>query len=181
MILTLTTTHTPATDLGYLLHKHPDAVQISDQSFGRAVVFYPEATEARTTAALMLEIDPISLVRGRNAGDEGLLDQYVNDRPYVSSYSDLFRCRTIQASGQAILSYQIHGGEVQGFCRPERSKDGGGRSVVDSTGSPRTESGFTSRRFSRIDVTTNGEWTFAARRFSRLDITMSAGRGDSSG
>jgi 3' terminal RNA ribose 2'-O-methyltransferase Hen1 len=83
MLLTITTTHSPATDLGYLLHKHPDRVQSFDLSFGRAQVFYPEAYAHRCTAALLLDIDPIGLVRGRRG--RGLLTEYVNDRPYVAS------------------------------------------------------------------------------------------------
>jgi 3' terminal RNA ribose 2'-O-methyltransferase Hen1 len=49
-------------------------------------VFYSEANEERCTAALVLEIDPIRLVRGQTTGGEGgLFNQYVNDRPYVAS------------------------------------------------------------------------------------------------
>ncbi|MGV0025303.1 3' terminal RNA ribose 2'-O-methyltransferase Hen1 [Phormidesmis priestleyi] len=81
MLLTITTTHSPATDLGYLLGKHPDRFQSFDLSFGQAQVFYPEATIDRCTAALLLDIDPIKLVRGQAT----TLDQYVNDRPYVAS------------------------------------------------------------------------------------------------
>ena len=84
MLLTLTTTHTPATDLGFLLMKHPDNVHTADLAFGTATLFYPEATEARCTAALMVEVDPIELVRGRG-GAPGIEDQYVNDRPYAAS------------------------------------------------------------------------------------------------
>ncbi len=86
MLLTVTTTYQPATDLGYLLHKHPDRVQEFKQSFGTATVFYPEATHERCTAALMLEIDPIRLARsrGKNATDFSLA-QYVNDRSYAAS------------------------------------------------------------------------------------------------
>ena len=83
MLLTLTTTHTPATDLGYLLHKHPDRFQSLDLSVGKAHVFYPKATAEETTAALLLDINPIDLVRGRQ--HEASLEQYVNDRPYVGS------------------------------------------------------------------------------------------------
>jgi 3' terminal RNA ribose 2'-O-methyltransferase Hen1 len=89
MLLTLTTTHQPATDLGFLLHKHPDKHQQFSLPFGTAHVFYPEANLARCTAALVLDVDPIALVRGRRGakGDAGLLHQYVNDRPYaVSSF-----------------------------------------------------------------------------------------------
>ncbi|HET7584992.1 MAG TPA: 3' terminal RNA ribose 2'-O-methyltransferase Hen1 [Gemmatimonadaceae bacterium] len=87
MLLTLTTTHSPATDLGYLLHKNPARAQSFDLAFGRAHVLYPEATDTRCTAALVLDIDPVGLVRGRRGpgGEGGLLAQYVNDRPYVAS------------------------------------------------------------------------------------------------
>jgi 3' terminal RNA ribose 2'-O-methyltransferase Hen1 len=85
MLLTISTTHHPATDLGYLLHKHPDRVQSYDLSFGRAHVYYPEASADRCTACLLLDVDPVALVRGRGDWSSGLLDQYVNDRPYVAS------------------------------------------------------------------------------------------------
>lgn len=87
MLLTLTTTHHPATDLGFLLHKNPARPQSFDLAFGRAHVFYPEATESRCTAALLLEVDPVGLVRNRRgpAGESFALDQYVNNRPYVAS------------------------------------------------------------------------------------------------
>lgn len=79
MLLTLTTTHTPATDLGYLLGKHPARVQTFPLNFGQAHVFYPEATETRCTAALLLDIDPIGLVRGESEwfGRTFALGQYV--------------------------------------------------------------------------------------------------------
>src|SRR5438093_8712646 len=87
MLLTITNTKPPATDLGYLLHKNPSRVQSFELSFGKAHVFYPEATENRCVAALLLDVDPVGLVRTRRgpAGEGGLLDQYVNDRPYVAS------------------------------------------------------------------------------------------------
>ncbi|KAA2264212.1 3' terminal RNA ribose 2'-O-methyltransferase Hen1 [Solihabitans fulvus] len=87
MLLTVTTTHRPATDLGYLLHKHPDRAQRFDVTTGVAHVVYPEAAEDRCTAALLLEVDPIELVRGRrgSAAEGFSLGQYVNDRPYVAS------------------------------------------------------------------------------------------------
>ena len=87
MLLTISTTHEPATDLGYLLHKHPGRVQSFTESVGTAYVFYPESTDARCTAALLLEVDPIALVRGRKgpSGDGFALGQYVNDRPYAAS------------------------------------------------------------------------------------------------
>ncbi|WDP98518.1 3' terminal RNA ribose 2'-O-methyltransferase Hen1 [Micromonospora chalcea] len=87
MLLTLTTTHRPATDLGHLLVKHPDRVQTFDLPAGAAHVFYPEADEARCTAALLVEVDPLKLGGGRkNRAPEGFaLGQYVNDRPYAAS------------------------------------------------------------------------------------------------
>src|SRR5260370_21196371 len=83
MLLTITTTYRPATDLGYLLHKHPERVQSFSLSFRRPHVFYPEASDQRCTLALLLDIDPVHLVRGRHGSDT--LEQYVNDRPYVAS------------------------------------------------------------------------------------------------
>jgi 3' terminal RNA ribose 2'-O-methyltransferase Hen1 len=85
MLLTITSTHEPATDLGYLLHKNPAKVHSFDLSFGKAHIFYPEATPQRCTMALLLDVDPVGLVRGRGGQSEGGLDQYVNDRPYVLS------------------------------------------------------------------------------------------------
>jgi len=79
MLLTITTTHSPATDLGYLLHKHPEHVQSFELSFGQAHVFYPEADAHRCTAALLLDIDPIGLVRGRRgpSGERGIMTNII--------------------------------------------------------------------------------------------------------
>ncbi|MET4106123.1 3' terminal RNA ribose 2'-O-methyltransferase Hen1 [Hymenobacter sp. UYP22] len=87
MLLTISTTHQPATDLGYLLHKNPARLQSVDIAYGQAHVFYPEATAERCTAALLLDIDPIGLVRNHRgpAGEGFALEQYVNDRPYAAS------------------------------------------------------------------------------------------------
>jgi 3' terminal RNA ribose 2'-O-methyltransferase Hen1 len=87
VLLTITLTGPHATDLGFLLYKHPARVQAFDVSVGTAHVCYPRATDERCTAALLLEIDPIALVRGsRGAAAEGFtLGQYVNDRPYAAS------------------------------------------------------------------------------------------------
>jgi len=85
MLLTITTTHAPATDLGYLLHKNPAHLQSFDFTFGVAHVFYPEVSAERCTAALLLEIDPIGLIRDRRGAGTFALEQYVNDRPYVAS------------------------------------------------------------------------------------------------
>ncbi|WP_327113644.1 3' terminal RNA ribose 2'-O-methyltransferase Hen1 [Nocardia sp. NBC_01730] len=91
MLLTITCTPRdgagwPATDLGFLLHKNPCRVQAFEQSYGTAHVVYPEATDAKCTAALLLEVDPIRLVRGRaRSTPDFSLGQYVNDRPYAAS------------------------------------------------------------------------------------------------
>jgi 3' terminal RNA ribose 2'-O-methyltransferase Hen1 len=87
VLLTLSTTHRPATDLGFLLHKNPGAIRSVPLSFGTAHVFYPEATEQRCTAALLLDVDPVALVRGRkgSTSPSAALAQYVNDRPYAAS------------------------------------------------------------------------------------------------
>jgi len=87
VLVTLSTTHVPATDLGFLLHKNPARAQQVEVSTGTAHVFYPEANENRCTAALLLEVDPIGLVRtARAGGGEGAaLAQHVNDRPYAAS------------------------------------------------------------------------------------------------
>ncbi len=88
MLLTITTTHSPATDLGYLLHKNPGGVHERELTFGIARVCYPEASTERCTAALIVDVDPIGLIRGRKGGPKGegsSLAQYVNDRPYAAS------------------------------------------------------------------------------------------------
>src|ERR1700753_2892521 len=87
MLLTLTTTHRPATDLGFLLRKNPARPQSFNLTFGKAHVFYPEAGDDRCQVALLVEVDPVGLVRNRRgpSGEGGLLQQYVNDRPYAAS------------------------------------------------------------------------------------------------
>jgi 3' terminal RNA ribose 2'-O-methyltransferase Hen1 len=87
VLLTLSTTHQPATDLGFLLHKNPANLRTVSLAFGPAHVFYPEASAERCTAALLVEVDPVALVRDRKgpSGEGFALDRYVNDRPYVAS------------------------------------------------------------------------------------------------
>lgn len=88
MLLTITTTYRPASDLSFLLHKHPDRVQEVEFSAGKAHIFYPAVSEELCTIALLLDIDPIGLVRRNSApgrSNEFALEQYVNDRPYVAS------------------------------------------------------------------------------------------------
>ena len=87
MLLTISTTYSPATDLGYLLHKHPARMQSFGLSFGQAHVFYPEACPDKCTAALLLDVDPVGLVRRPHGqfAENFALAQYVSDRPYVAS------------------------------------------------------------------------------------------------
>ncbi|MCY4516573.1 MAG: 3' terminal RNA ribose 2'-O-methyltransferase Hen1 [Acidimicrobiaceae bacterium] len=85
MLVSLTSTTPDATDLGFLLHKHPDRVRSVDVGFGQAHVFYPEATAQRCTATLFVEVDPVALARGRNRPQSAGLEPYVNDRPYAAS------------------------------------------------------------------------------------------------
>ncbi|MGW5198503.1 3' terminal RNA ribose 2'-O-methyltransferase Hen1 [Streptomyces spiralis] len=119
MFLTITTTGTPerpATDLGFLLHKHPGRAQAFSTSHGTAHVFYPEADDRRCTAALLLEVDPVALVRrgrgkGRGGAPDAALAQYVNDRPYAAS------------SLLAVALSGVFSSAMRGVCnaRPERA------------------------------------------------------------
>ena len=105
MLLTITTTHRPANDLGYLLHKHPDKFQSFDLSFGKAHVFYPTAGEDHCSACLMLDVDTVGMVRGKNPDQSFLLGQYVNDRPYAAS------------SFMSVAIAQVFGSALQGRCK----------------------------------------------------------------
>ena len=105
MLLTISTTHEPATDLGYLLHKHPDRCQSFSLSFGQAHVFYPEVSSARTSASLLLDVDPVAMVRGKTRDQSFLLENYVNDRPYVAS------------SFLSVAIAQVFGTAMSGRCK----------------------------------------------------------------
>ena len=107
MLLTITLERASATDLGYLLHKHPERVQAFSLPFGSAHVFYPEATDERCTAALLLDVDPVGLIR--RGVKFPRLDQYVNDRPYVAS------------SFLSVAISRVFGSALAGKCaaRPE--------------------------------------------------------------
>lgn len=86
MLITIRTTHEPATDIGFLLHKNPNRCQNVDLGFGILNVLYPKAAKNECCVALLLDIDPIDLIRGKkNRQNTMPLEQYVNDRPYVSS------------------------------------------------------------------------------------------------
>jgi 3' terminal RNA ribose 2'-O-methyltransferase Hen1 len=110
MLLSITNEMNPATDLGYLLHKNPARCQEIMLNFGKAYVFYPEATDRKCTVSLLLDIDPVGMVRGK-AGSitSGPLDQYVNDRPYVAS------------SFMSVAIAKVFGSAMKGRCkeRPE--------------------------------------------------------------
>ena len=106
MLLTITSTTGPATDLGYLLHKNPARVQSFELGFGKAHVFYPEATLERCTAALLLDIDPVHLVRGQH----GPFEQYVNDRPYVAS------------SFMSVALAQVYGSTLKGQSKERQAQ-----------------------------------------------------------
>lgn len=105
MLLTISTTRKPATDLGFLLHKHPNRFQSFDLSFGNGHVFYPEANEDRCAACLMLDVDPVGMARGRRRRDDSALAHYVNDRPYVAS------------SFMSTAIAQVFGSALAGRCK----------------------------------------------------------------
>jgi 3' terminal RNA ribose 2'-O-methyltransferase Hen1 len=109
MLLTITTTHQPVDDLGYLLHKHPGRFQSFDLSFGKAHVYYPEVGPDRCSACLLLGVDSVGMVRSKNPDQSFLLAQYVNDRPYTAS------------SFMSVAISQVFGSALQGRCkdRPE--------------------------------------------------------------
>jgi 3' terminal RNA ribose 2'-O-methyltransferase Hen1 len=109
MLLTLTTNHQPATDLSYLLHKHPDRLQSFELSFGTAQVFYPIVTEDECTMALLLDVNAVELTRGKGGSNQLSLADYVSDRPYVAS------------SFLSVALAKIFGTAMSGNCknRPE--------------------------------------------------------------
>ncbi len=79
-------------------------------NFGKVHVFYPVATPERCTAALLLDIDPVGMVRGKPGSKKGgPLDQYVNDRPYVAS------------SFLSVAIAKVYGSALSGKCgqKPE--------------------------------------------------------------
>ena len=86
MLVSISCTGPNSSDLGFLLHKHPDGVRSVDVGGGRAHVFYPEGADERTTATLLVEVDPVRLSR-RARGERSMatLEPYVNDRPYAAS------------------------------------------------------------------------------------------------
>ncbi len=118
MLLTITTTYVPATDLGYLLGKHPERFQSFPLPFGQAHVFFPDAREDLCTAALLLDIDPVGLVRGRpdrvsargpgsasGSAKGGMFEQYITDRAYAAS------------SLMSVALARVFGSALKGTCR----------------------------------------------------------------
>jgi 3' terminal RNA ribose 2'-O-methyltransferase Hen1 len=104
VLFTITYTGKDPADLGYLLHKNPARPQTAELNFGRLHVFYPETGPERCTAALLLDIDPLDLARGRGGAKPGGLFDYVNDRPYVCSS---FMCTAIS---------RVYGTAMSGSC-----------------------------------------------------------------
>ncbi|MYC78207.1 3' terminal RNA ribose 2'-O-methyltransferase Hen1 [Candidatus Poribacteria bacterium] len=114
MLLTISTTYSPATDLGYLLHKHPARIQSFTLPFGQAHVFYPAARPEKCTAALLLDVDSVGLIRRPHGqfAENFALAQYVTDRPYVAS------------SFLSVAISRVFGSALSGKCkeRPELVK-----------------------------------------------------------
>ena len=114
MLLTISTTYSPATDLGYLLHKHPARIQAFTLPFGQAHVFYPEARPEKCTVALLLDVDSVGLIRRPHGqfAENFALAQYVSDRPYVAS------------SFLSVAISRVFGSALSGKCkeRPELVK-----------------------------------------------------------
>jgi len=106
MLLTVSTTHRPATDLGYLVHKNPFRCQARKLPFGIVNIFYPEASEEKCTLAVLLDVDTVGLVRGRRKQNTGMpIERYVNDRPYVCS------------SFMSITLSRVFGQTLNGKCK----------------------------------------------------------------
>ena len=147
MLLTISTTYTPATDFGFLLHKHPDRLQSFDLAFGQAHIFYPEATSEKCTVCLLLDIDSVGLVRRKygHRTDNFALAEYVNDRPYVSS------------SFMSVAIAKVFGTALSGKCkdRPELAKTNIPLTAQLSTLPCRGGESFLRRLFEPLGYTVN--------------------------
>jgi 3' terminal RNA ribose 2'-O-methyltransferase Hen1 len=88
-----------AHDLGFLLHKHPGHVHSRETAQGVVTILFPETGGTRTRAVIHLAVDPVALVRGKGES-EGMLDQYVNDRPYAAN--SLLSVALARAIGQTL-------------------------------------------------------------------------------
>ena len=85
-------------------------------------MFYPEAKAERCSAALLLDVDPVGLVRNRKgpAGERGTLDQYVNDRPYVAS--SFLSVAIARVFGSALAGRSKHKPELTAMPIPLQAK-----------------------------------------------------------
>ena len=133
MLLTISSTTPPATDLGYLLHKNPTRCQSFELPFGTAHVFYPEASDDLCTVAMLLEVDPVGLVRGEGR----TLKEYVNDRPYTASsflsvaisrvFGTAMRGKSKERQGAGLPSYhlrpRLHGARKPGAAQGQEARD----------------------------------------------------------
>lgn len=148
MLLTITYEGQNTQALGYLLHKNPERAQQFELNYGKAYVFYPEVSDERTTAALLLDIDPIDLARGKLGSTDGGLFDYVNDRPYAAT--------SFLSSAIA----RVFGTAMSGKCEKRQA-------LAD------TPISLTARIFSLKD---NGDADLAARLFEPLGYTVTTER-----
>lgn len=83
MFLSISVPGPDATDLGFVLQKHPESVFRSEVSFGRVTGFYPRADADGCEFALVVEVDHVERVRGVSwdAGSAG----YIDPHPYAAS------------------------------------------------------------------------------------------------
>jgi 3' terminal RNA ribose 2'-O-methyltransferase Hen1 len=165
MVFTLSTTTAPARELGLLLRKHPDRVQTFELGFGNVHVFYPEATDERCTAALLLDVDPVALIRGRSgaaADQAGLPDAYVNDRPYaVSSFMSVAIARVLGSALGGKIDERVDVTRVRSFeatVEPIRTnRDGLAARLFEPLGYA-------------VETTTVGELPSESHHYERLTI-----------
>jgi len=109
VLLTLETEGPDASKISYLLHKHPDKVQSFEMSFGKVHVYYPKYHENRAVACMLLDVDPVGMVRGAYRESDFMLGQYVNDRPFVAS------------SFMSVAIAQVYSSALGGKCKDEPS------------------------------------------------------------
>jgi len=145
VLLTLETTGPEATKLSYLLHKHPDKVQSFSMSFGKVHVYYPKYESDCAVACMLLEVDPVGMLRGAYRDSDFMLGQYVNDRPFVAS------------SFMSVAIAQVYSSAIGGKCKDDPQ--------LASTPFPWT---------ARIDsLATRGDSQWVERVFEPLGYTVS--------
>jgi 3' terminal RNA ribose 2'-O-methyltransferase Hen1 len=97
MFISMTTTYVPATDLGYLLHKHPDKMHKRTSSQSVNYCFFSEASVERCTVNLVLDIGLSHSYGFSKERPKPNYNPHVNDRPYVAgsimsvALNDMFR------------------------------------------------------------------------------------------